>query len=85
MLGQGINGGQDIGMSSGLISEKGWSRGPFQYYTIDCSRRMPENDQLTQSVELTGTNVSTVPLLLYVFVVYKREIVVNIESGAQQA
>ena len=85
MLGQGINGGQDTGMSSGLISEKGWSRGPFQYYTIDCSRRMPENDQLTQSVELIGNNVSTVPLLLYVFVVYKREITVNVEDGAQVA
>ena len=85
MLGQGLNGGQIDGLSSGLISEKGWSRGPFQYYTIDCSRRLPENDQVTQSVELFGNNVSTVPLLLYVFVVYKREIIVDIATGAQLA
>jgi hypothetical protein len=82
MLGQGLNGGQIDGLSSGLISEKGWSRGPFQYYTIDCSRRLPENDQVTQSVELFGNNVSTVPLLLYVFVVYKREITIDIATGA---
>jgi hypothetical protein len=83
MLGQGINGGQIDGLCSGLISEKAWTRGPFQYYTIDCSRRMPENDQVTQSVELLGNNVITVPLLLYVFVVYKREMTIDIATGAQ--
>jgi hypothetical protein len=84
----GINSGLTDGFSSGLINEKNWTKGQFQYYTIDCSRRLLEMENIPQSVELTGTNLlnsavgAVGELLLYCFVVYRREVVIDIATSA---
>jgi len=81
----GVNAGLTDGFSSGLVNEYNWTKGMYQYYTIDCSRRLLEAENLPQSVEITGNNLSTLPLLLYCFVVYKREVVIDIATSAQIA
>jgi hypothetical protein len=84
----GINAGLTDGFSSGLINEKNWTKGQFQYYTIDCSRRLLEQENVPQSVEITGTNLlngganGVVGLLLYCFVIFKREVVIDIATSA---
>lgn len=78
----GINAGLTDGFSSGLINEYNWSKGQFQYYTVDCSRRLLEQENVPQSVELTTNNVSRYPLLLYCFVIFKREVVIDIATSA---
>jgi hypothetical protein len=86
----GINSGLTDGFSSGLINEKNWTKGQFQYYTIDCSRRLLEQDNVPQSVEITGANllnnvqgaVNFGELLLYCFVIYRREVVIDIATSA---
>lgn len=81
----GVNAGLTDGFSSGLITEANWNKGMFQYYTVDCSRRLLEAENLPQSVELTATNRSSVALTLYAFVVFKREIVIDVATSAQVA
>lgn len=81
----GVNAGLTDGFSSGLINEANWTKGMFQYYTVDCSRRLLEAENLPQSVELTATNRSSVALTLYAFVVFKREIVIDVATSAQVA
>ena len=84
----GINAGLTDGFSSGLINEKNWTKGQFQYYTIDCSRRLFEQENVPQSVELTGANLlnnvagAVGELLLYCFVIYRREVVIDIATSA---
>lgn len=81
----GVNAGLTDGFSSGLINEQNWTKGMYQYYTVDCSRRLLEAENLPQSVELTATNRSRVALTLYCFIVYKREIVIDVATSAQVA
>ena len=85
LMGSGVNNGLTDGFSSGLINEQNWTKGMFQYYTVDCSRRLLEAENLPQSVELTATNRSSVALNLYCFVIFKREIVIDIATSAQVA
>jgi hypothetical protein len=86
----GNNSGLDDEVASGLINEKNWSKGQFQYYTIDCSRRALEQENVPQSVELTGFNnlnstqgppVVNGELLLYCFIIYKRQVSIDIVTS----
>jgi hypothetical protein len=81
----GVNAGLTDGFSSGLINEANWTKGMFQYYTVDCSRRLLEAENLPQSVELTATNRSSVALTLYCFVIFKREVIIDVATSAQLA
>ena len=86
----GNNAGLTDGFSSGLINEKNWTKGQFQYYTIDCSRRLLEMESVPQEVSITGNNMlyksDNIPvvsgeLLLYCFVIYKREVVIDLQTS----
>jgi hypothetical protein len=78
----GINAGLTDGFSSGLINEYNWTKGLFGYHVVDCSRRLLEQENVPQSVELITNNVSRYPLLLYCFVIFKREVVIDIATSA---
>jgi hypothetical protein len=78
----GNNSGLTDGFVSGLINEYNWSKGLFGYYVVDCSRKLLEMENVPQQVELTTNNVSRYPLLLYCFVCFRREVVIDLKTSA---
>jgi hypothetical protein len=77
---ESINGGQTIGLTSGLISERHWKNN-YQYYVFDCSRS--DNENMPVGIELIGINNSLVALDLHVFCEIKKEFVVDLATGSR--
>lgn len=75
-----INGGQSNGFMSGLISQQDFTYS-YRFYVADLSRRL-EADNVARSIELRGTNNSSVPIDLLCFVVYERSLTIALDSGA---
>jgi uncharacterized alkaline shock family protein YloU len=68
-------------MTSGLLSEKMWSNG-YRYYVVDISRRATGSDNVPLSVQVRGVSQSSVAVDLYCFITYKRQIEIDLGSGA---
>lgn len=77
-----LNGSLTTGLASGLISEDMFSRG-YRYYYGDCSRVLPSEEGVSRSVQIVGTNASSVNCDLMVFVEFMREIVIDVSTGAR--
>lgn len=75
-----INGGQSNGFTSGLIGQQDFQY-CYRYNIADLSRRL-KGDDIARSLELRGTNNSTVPIDLLVFVVYQRKLTIDVSNGA---
>jgi len=78
-----INGGLKTGLSSGLISERMFTKNGYQFYIVDCARKPASEELLAQQVEVFLTNSSPVPLDVMVFVIFKRTFAFDVASGAQ--
>ena len=77
-----INGGSTLGMSSGLISQSDFENG-YRFITADLSRKASEAvDNIAKSVQVIGTNSSSLPIDIYWFVYYEREIEIDIQTGS---
>ncbi len=76
-----LTGGQASGLMSGLLSMADWSNG-YRYYVVDIARRLESEDSIPKSVQVSGINDTSKSLDLYVFVSYKRKIVLDLASGA---
>jgi hypothetical protein len=79
-----INGGLCDGMSSGLISQTAFYNN-FGYRVANVGRRLPEEDRTPKSVQISGTILSAVPMDLYVFCVFEKEITIDLFSGKRLA
>ena len=79
--GNALCGGQKLGLTSGLLSEKDWSNG-YRYYVVDISRRIVASDSVPLSIQVRCSVQSSVIVDLYCFVTYRRQIVVDIATGA---
>ena len=79
-----INGGTTTGLTSGLINQKMWQNN-YQYYVFDVSRRLKEEDRVSKSIEIIGTNNSVLNLDLFVFAELEREMVIDLTTGARLA
>jgi hypothetical protein len=77
-----INGGLTTGLASGLINESAFSSG-YRYYYGDCSRILPSEQGVSRSVQIVGTNLSSLNINIMVFVEFMREIVIDISTGAR--
>jgi hypothetical protein len=77
-----INGGLTTGLASGLINEHMFSSG-YRYYYGDASRILPSEQGVSRSVQIVGQNVSLVACDLMVFVIFNREITIDISTGAR--
>jgi hypothetical protein len=79
-----INGGLTDGLTSGLISQNAFLNN-YGYLVANVGRRLPEDDRTPKSVQVSGTCLTQVPIDLYVFCVFEKEIVIDTYSGKRIA
>jgi hypothetical protein len=77
-----INGGQEDGMSSGLVGQFEFDN-EYCYYYVNCGRMLPVEEAVPKSVNILGTNTSAKNVDLYIFVEYGVEVNVDILTGAR--
>lgn len=78
-LTNGINGGLDTGLTSGLIGYREWCQN-YRYYVVDLSRRLA-GDNTPKSITVLGVNSSEYPIDYYFFIEYERHLELDVESG----
>ena len=76
----GLNGALSKELSSGLVDLTTWNRSP--YVITDLSRREETQDGTPQSITVSGSNQSGVPLDYYCFVAFQKEITIDTLTGA---
>jgi hypothetical protein len=76
-----INGNATTGFTSGLINENSFSRG-MRWYYADASRIIPSESGVSRSVQILGQNLSNVSIDLLVFIIFKKQIIINLNNGA---
>lgn len=75
-----LNGGLTTGLGSGLIGESEWSD-LYRYYYADCSRGLPQEAGVSRSIQISGTNQSSVAVNLMIFASFSRSITCDLRSG----
>ena len=83
-LNNAINGSQVDGLNSGLITYQMWNNN-YRYYTVNLSRRLPAENSVPKSLQVTATVLSgsIERVQLQVFLVWGREIAIDLETGAK--
>lgn len=76
----GLEGGQVVGLASGLIGHSDWLIG-YRYYTVDLSRRIPADAVIPKAIQVSFTNNSSVAIDLYCFIEYERSVTLDLVSG----
>lgn len=77
-----INGNLTDGLTSSLVSQKDFEMS-YNYYYVNCGRMLPVEEMVPKSVNILGTNTSSRPIDLFVFVEYGVEVSISIETGAR--
>jgi hypothetical protein len=77
-----INGGQEDGLTSGLVGWNEWQR-EYCYYYVNCGRMLPVEEAVPKSVNIIGTLGSALPIDMYIFVEYGVEVSIDILTGAR--
>jgi hypothetical protein len=77
-----INGGQEDGLTSGLVGFAEFMR-EYCYYYVNCGRMLPVEEAVPKSVNVIGTCANTRPIDMYIFVEYGVEVSVDILTGAR--
>lgn len=76
-----INGGETLGITSGLITADMWSNA-YRYYVADVSRREKSEDIVPKSITILGTNNTAITMDYICFVVFERKIKINMLDGS---
>jgi hypothetical protein len=77
-----LNGGLTTGLGSGLIGKFEFEN-LYRYYYGNSSRSLPSEEGVSRSVQIVGKNASAKQISLMVFVVFKRSMTVDIQTGAR--
>jgi len=77
-----LNGNLTTGLTSGLISEKMFSAG-YRWYYGNCARILPSEEGVSRSIQIIGQNKSAVDCDLMVFVEFKKNMTIDISTGAR--
>jgi hypothetical protein len=77
-----LNGNLTTGLTSGLISQEGFSK-LYRWYYGNCARVLPSEEGVSRSVQIQGTNTSGVTIDLMVFVEFKKSMTIDISTGAR--
>jgi len=77
-----LNGSLTTGLASGLIGEHEWSD-LYRYYYADCSRGLPQEAGVSRSIQVQGTNNSSVTINLMIFATFTRTLTVDIRTGTR--
>jgi hypothetical protein len=79
---EGLNGGVSIGLSSGMIGQSDYENG-YGFIYVDLSRKTNQgSDDISRSIQVIGTNNSSVPITYQVIVGYEREITLSTSTGS---
>jgi hypothetical protein len=79
---EGINGGGSLGMSSGLISQNDFENG-YRFIVADLSRTPSEaTDNVSKSIQVTGTNTGDKAISIFWFLVFEREVEIDVQTGS---
>jgi hypothetical protein len=81
---EAISGNLVTGISSSLMNKERWKNN-YQYYVLDCSRRLPEQNNLSMAVEVIGFVKSLVDIDVMVFLEFEQTIAFTILTGALAA
>lgn len=76
-----INGGETLGITSGLITADMWSNA-YRYYVADVSRREKSEDIVPKSITIIGTNNTAITMDYICFVVFERKVKINMLDGS---
>lgn len=76
-----INGGETLGITSGLITADMWSNA-YRYHVADISRREKSEDIVPKSITIIGTNNTAIIMDYICFVVFERKIKINMLDGS---
>ena len=77
-----VNGGLTDGLTSGLIDFNDFQH-TYCYYYVNVERMLPVEQSVPKSVQIIGTNYSTMPLDLWVFVEYGTQVSIDVLTGAR--
>jgi len=77
-----VNGGLTDGLTSGLIDFDAFSRSCCYYY-VNVERMLPVEQSVPKSVQILGTNYSTKPIDLWVFIEYGTQVSIDVLTGAR--
>jgi hypothetical protein len=69
-----------VGLENGLIGFHEWDIA-YRYYVVDLARRVPAEDVLAKSVSIIGRNNTNIALDLFVFLVKRKKITIDMSSG----
>ena len=77
-----VNGGLSDGVNSGLIDQTMFDQ-CYNYYYVNCARKLPVEQSVPMSVNITGQNLSGNEIMLYIFVIYQTQVNVDVLTGAR--
>ena len=75
----GVNGNQSPGLGSSLIDFKSWLKKP--YYYVNCFCDPMEQQNAYRSLQIKGTNSSSLAMDYMIFAVYEKNFSLDIISG----
>ena len=78
-----INGSGSLGLSSGLIDATGFEN-IYRYYVVNLERRV-SNKAIPVSISISAQQCNSVPIDLHIFVVTRKSVVIDCESGKLQS
>jgi hypothetical protein len=74
-----INGAGSLGLSSGLINQVDWENNK-RYYFVNLERHSA-NKSVGNAISITAQQVNAVPIDLHVFVISRKSVIVDVDSG----
>ena len=76
----GLNAGQVTGLCSSRISRQDYENN-YKYYVVDCSRRMPEDENTPVSLTVSGNILSPKELEFFCFIEKSKNCIIDISTG----
>jgi len=77
-----VNGGLTDGLTSGLLNFMDFQNS-YCYHYVNVERMLPVEQSVPKSVQIIGTNYSTMPLDLWIFVEYGVQVNIDVLTGAR--
>lgn len=77
-----VNGGLTNGVNSGLIDQLAFEN-QYNYYAVNVSRMLPIEESVPKSVNIIGTNLTSLIIDMYVFVNYKTSVTIDVLTGSR--
>jgi hypothetical protein len=79
-----LNGNLTTSLSSGLIGKEEFQQ-LYRYYYGNAGRSIPSEDGIAKAVQVSGTNLSSVPISILVYIEFERSITIDVRSGSRIA